>query len=301
MAKGGIAHIIQSLLVNVAIAVAKGIAAYFTRSGAMLAEAIHSLADCSNQVLLLIGVRGAARAPTHSHPLGYGRYAYFWAFLVALLLFTVGGLFSIVEGVEKIGHPGSVEKVGLGVAILVFSLLLEGSAALSNLREMKARRGSLGLYRYLRDTKDSDLIVVFGENAAAVVGLCFALAALGLASFTGDGRWDGAGSVAVGAVLVAVAAFLARETSSLLVGERADPEIERAVHAVAESSAGIACVLSIITVQQGPGEVMLAAKVRMAPHLSGDAVAEAINAFEVAVKERCPTVRWSFIEPDMRP
>ncbi len=292
-------HIVQSLAVNVSIAVAKGIAAAVTLSGAMLAEAIHSAADCANQVLLLIGVRAAARAPSAAHPLGHGRAAYFWSFLVALLLFSIGGLFSIVEGVHKLLHPTPVDHPAVAFVVLGISAVLEGAAALSNLREMKARRGTTPLARWLRQTKDADLIVVFGENAAAVVGLALAIAALAAAGVTGDPRWDGAGSVGVGAVLVVVAALLAVETSSLLVGEAADPRVEQAVRETLVAHPDLTALYAVITVQQGPGEVLLALKVRVASHLSADQVAETINAFERDVHARCPEVRWSFVEPDL--
>src|SRR5262249_44042233 len=162
------------------IAVFKGVAAFYTGSGALLAETIHSFADCANQLLLLLGVRQAAQKPDALHPLGYGRSLYFWSFIVALLLFSGGGMFSIYEGIHKLQHAERVENVWVGVAILAFSLLLEGWSAISNIRELNKRRGRVPFFKYLRDTKDSDLIVVFGENGAASLGLIFALAALGL-------------------------------------------------------------------------------------------------------------------------
>src|SRR6266540_2468303 len=222
------AHIIQSLLVNLLIAAGKGVAAVLTGSGSMLAETLHSFADCGNQLLLLLGVKRARKPADHKHPLGYGRSLYFWSFMVALMLFLGGGLFSIYEGVHKIHEPEKIEKVWLGLVILAGSILLEGWSLWSNIREIKQRRGDKPLLRYLRDTKDSDLVVVFGKNFAAVVGLAFALAALLIADRTGDGRWDGIGSLAIGAVLVGVAGFLAFEIMSLLVGEAADPDVDAA-------------------------------------------------------------------------
>jgi cation diffusion facilitator family transporter len=293
-------HIIQSLLVNLAIAVGKGIAAVLTGSGALLAESIHSAADCSNQVLLLVGVRRSTRPPDDEHPLGYGRVLYFWSFIVALMLFSGGGVFSIYEGVHKLQHPEPVEQVWVGLGILAFSLLLEGGSTISNIREMNRRRGKLGFFEYLHHTKDSDLVVIFGENAAASLGLVAAIAALGLASATGDGRWDAIGSIAIGVILVGVAGFLAIEIKSLLVGERADPIIEEALRELAVADPNVIEVLRVITVQQGPGEVLVAAKVRMIGTLSADEVSEAINAFERALKAKQPDVRWSFIEPDLR-
>src|SRR6185503_15785226 len=190
MSGGSNSHIIQSLAVNAAIAVAKGVAAFYTGSGAMLAETIHSAADCGNQLLLLLGVKRAAKKPDAKHPLGYGRSLYFWSFMVALLLFSGGGMFSIYEGIHKLQHRQPVDKLWLGLIILGVSLLIEGWALLGNLREMNRRRAGKPFLRYLRDTKDSDLVVVFGENLAAVLGLGLAMVALVVAKETGDSRWD---------------------------------------------------------------------------------------------------------------
>ena len=179
-------HIIQALLVNVTITLAKAVAAFLTGSGALLAEAIHTGADCTNQVLLLIGLRQARRPADQAHPLGHGRNVYFWSFIVALLLFSAGGMFSIYEGIHKLHRPEPVERVWLGFAILAFSLVLEGGSLLSNIRELRRRAKGVPFFRALHDTKDSDLVVVFGENAAASLGLVLAMAALGAAAATGD-------------------------------------------------------------------------------------------------------------------
>ncbi len=295
---GNTKQILQSLAVNVCIALAKGVAAFFTGSGALLAETIHSAADCSNQLLLLLGVKQAARPPDESHPLGYGRSLYFWSFVVALLLFSGGGVFSIYEGVHKLSAPEPVDHLWLGLGILLFSLGLEGWATWGNLKEMNARRGAQPLFTYLRRTKDSDLIVLFGENSAAVLGLCFAIGALLLAWLTGDARWDAAGTILIGVVLVGVAIFLAREVQSLLIGESADPAVAEAVKAVVPAHPQIEAVLRLITVQQGPGEVLVAMKVRVKPGLTTAQVVDAINRFEQALHDRAPEVRWCFVEPD---
>jgi cation diffusion facilitator family transporter len=192
---GDTSHIKQSLFVNLAIATAKGVAAAFTGSGALLAETIHSAADCGNQVLLLLGVNQSKRPPDARHPLGYGRALYFWSFMVALLLFSGGGVFSIYEGIHKISHPEPVEKAWLGLLILGFSILLEGYATFSNIKEANVRRKGKPFFQYLRETKDSDFVVVMGENSAATAGLLFAIIALFVASATGDSRWDAAGSL----------------------------------------------------------------------------------------------------------
>ncbi|MBX3222084.1 MAG: cation transporter [Labilithrix sp.] len=295
----GTSHIIQSLVVNLVIALVKAVAAFFTKSGSMLAEALHSFSDCGNQLLLLIGVRQAKKPADEAHPFGYGRAVYFWSFMVALMLFLGGGAFSIYEGVHKIREPEPVEHVWLGIGILVVSLVLEGGATLSNIRELNRRRGKKGFYRYLKDTTDSDLVVVFGENSAAVLGLVFAIAALGLAASTGDGRWDGVGSCAIGVVLVGVAVFLAIEVSSLLLGEAAAPEITDAALATAKEFPELEKVLNVVTMQQGPGEVLVHVKIAFTPTLTVEEACGVINAYEAALRAARPEVRWVFVEPDI--
>lgn len=295
----GTGHIIQSLVVNLLIATVKAVAAFFTKSGSMLAEALHSFSDCGNQILLLVGVRQAKKPADDRHPFGYGRAVYFWSFMVALMLFLGGGAFSIYEGVHKIREPEPVERVWLGIGILAVSLLLEGGATLSNIRELDKRRGKKGFYQYLKDTTDSDLVVVFGENSAAVLGLVFAIAALGLAATTGDGRWDGIGSCAIGLVLVGVAAFLAVEVSSLLLGEAAAPEIAEAARETAKKFPELESVLNIVTMQQGPGEVLVHVKIAFAPALTVEDACRIINDYEGALREARPEVRWVFVEPDI--
>jgi cation diffusion facilitator family transporter len=297
---GSTGQVLTSLVVNLIIAVAKGVAAVITGSGAMLAETIHSFADCANQGLLLLGIKQSRRAPSPEHPLGHGRALYFWSFMVAMLLFSGGGVFSIYEGIHKIQHPEPVDDILAGVIVLTLAIGLEGYATLGNLREMKLRRKGAPLFRYLRDTKDSDLVVVFGENSAAVLGLVLALVSLLLAKSTGDGRWDGAGSLAVGVVLVAVAVFLAREIKSLLIGERADPAIEAAARKLAAADPRFDSLISVVTVQQGPGEVLVAIKARMKPGLAtGGELCTVINTFEERLRAEAPEAKWLFVEPDV--
>src|SRR5262245_55967753 len=262
MAGGSTSHIIQSLVGNTVIAASKGVAAVISGSGAMLAETLHSFADCGNQILLLRGVRATKRPADSEHPLGYGRAMYFYSFIVALLLFFGGGVFSIREGVEKLVNPEPIEDVKIALAILLFSLVLEGWSTIGNVKVINKRRGRYGFLQYLKSTKDSDLIVVLGENSAAVLGLLFAIAALVLAKETGDGRWDGLGSVAIGLVLVGVATFLGREVKSLLVGEAADAALLASVHKLAADDPNVESVLRMITLQQGPGEIVVALKLK---------------------------------------
>lgn len=295
-------QIIQSLVVNLLIASGKGVCAALTGSGALLAETIHSFADCGNQLLLLLGVRRSQLPPDDSHPLGYGRSLYFWSFLVAMLLFSGGGVFSVYEGLHKLSEHAAEdagpESLWMGIGMLAFALVLEGYATFSNVRELNKRRGRYGFVEYLRHTKDSDLVVLFGENSAAVVGLVFALCGVTLSHFTHDPSWDAYATVAIGVVLVGVALFLATEIKSLLEGEAADPEISLAVKAAAAETEGLTGVLRVITLQQGPGEVMVACKVAVKGEMSAAELIAALNAFERRVREKAPEVRWQFVEPD---
>jgi cation diffusion facilitator family transporter len=295
---GSKGEVVKALGVNAVIAASKGVAAAITGSGAMLAETLHSFADCGNQLLLLVGIRQSGKPASPKHPLGYGRAMYFYSFIVAMLLFSGGGLFSIYEGVHKLEHPEPVGDITIALVILGISIALEGWSTLGNIKVLNERRGSTPFLRYLRETKDSDLVVVFGENSAAVLGLVFALGALILAKQTNDGRWDAIGSLAIGAVLVGVAIFLAKEIQSLLVGESADPRLQRTVEELAIEDPNVDQVLRLLTVQQGPGEIVVAMKLKFRPGLETSQLVDAINAFEKQLKQRVPEVRWSFIEPD---
>lgn len=292
-------HIIQSLVVNVIIALVKFVAAFFTKSGAMLAEALHSASDCGNQILLLVGVRQARKPATEKHPFGYGRAIYFWSFMVALMLFLGGGVFSIYEGIHKTMHPEHVEHVWIGLVILGVSIVLEGYATFSNVKELNARRGESPFFKFLADTTDSDLVVVFAENAAAVMGLTFAIIALALAAATGDGKWDGIGGIAIGVVLLAVAGFLAVEVSSLLLGEAAAPEIAEATRTAASEHPEFARVLNVITMQHAPRQVLVHIKIQCTGGTSVEDLCRAINAFEDRLRLARPEIRWVYVEPDL--
>jgi len=290
--------ILFTLAANAAIAVSKAVAFVLTGSGSMLAETIHSSADCLNQVLLLVGLRRARRGPSETYPLGTGRASYFWSFIVALMLFFGGGVFSIGEGIEKIIHPEPVTHAWVGLVVLAFALALEAASLWKCLAEIGKKRGETPLLRYLRETKDVELVVVTGENFAATVGLTFAALAL-LLAWKVDPHWDGVGSVLVGSVLVWVAVFLARKAKSLLLGERAGADVEQALRQAVKDDPRIVAVLNVITVQQGPGEVLLAAKLRVDPEIPSAEAARLVDQLEQRVKAREPEVRWQFIEIDL--
>ena len=296
----GTGHIFQSLIVNLLIASSKGVAAFMTGSGAMLAETIHSFSDCANQALLLVGVRQARKPADKLHPLGYGRVMYFYSFLVAMLLFSIGGMFSIYEGVHKFQHPEPVENIFWGIGILVFSLLLEGYATYSNVVELNKRKGETGFFAYLRLTKDSDLIVIFGENSAAVLGLIVALCAMMIAYYTGDGRYDAIGSTIIGVILIAVAIFLAREVKSLLIGESADSAIYLKINELAKNHPNIIQLINCKTIQQGPGEVLVCAKILVEQKLNAVQISKLINDFEADLRGFYPEIKWLYIEPDLQ-
>lgn len=295
---GSSGEVIKSLIVNSVIASAKGVGAVITGSGAMLAETLHSFADCANQLLLLLGIKQSKKPADATHPLGYGRTMYFWSFIVALLLFSGGGMFSIYEGVHKLQHPEQVGDVMIAIVILVLAIGLEAWATLGNIKVINEKRKGAPFFQYLKQSKESDLVVVFGENSAAVLGLVLALIALLVAKQTNDGRWDAAGSLAIGAVLIGVAIFLAREIKGLLVGESADSVLHATVEKLATSDENVIKVLRLLTVQQGPGEIVVAMKIQFRDGLETNQLVEAINGFERRLKETVPEVRWSFIEPD---
>jgi cation diffusion facilitator family transporter len=296
----GTSHIIQSLIVNLLIAISKGFAAFMTHSGAMLAETIHSFSDCANQGLLLFGVNQAQKPADAKHPLGYGRSVYFYSFLVAMLLFTIGGMFSIYEGIHKYNSPEPVENVYWGVGILLFSLCLEGYATYSNIKELNSRKGKVGFFKYLKNTKDSDLIVIFGENSAAVFGLIIALVAMVTSYLTGDGRFDAAGSIGIGIVLIAVAIFLAVEVKSLLIGESADESIHLKVEEMSIKHPDIIDLINCKAIQQGPGEVIVCAKILVKKDMTSQQISLFINTFEAELREAHPDIKWLYIEPDLQ-
>ena len=298
MAGSGVGYIFRALAANGAIAISKGVGAAITGSAAMLAETLHSLSDCINQLLLLLGIRQAKKPPTEKYPLGRGREMYFWSFMVAMLLFLGGGAYSIYEGVHKIKHPSPVDNPWLAIGILGGGLALELWSMAGAMKAVNERRGDRPILKYLRETKDSDLVVITGEDFAACVGLALALGAVALAMVTGNPVWDAIGTLGIGAVLVGVAVFLAVEVKSLLVGEAADPTLTKQIWDAADDDPCIEKVLKAITLQQGPGEIMIALKLKMKAGMTGEQMVEAINKFEVRLQAQIPEIKWSFVEPD---
>jgi len=289
--------VLYALAANFGIFVAKGVAATITGSTSMMAEAIHSLADCGNQGLLLRGMQESKRAPTREHPFGYGQVVYFWAFLVSVMLFTVGGAFSIYEGLHKLGHPEPLAWPGIAVAVLALSIVLEAFSLLGCVREIRKVSGGRSLWRFFRESRNTELIVVLGEDIAALIGLALALAAVLLAMVTGNPAFDALGSIGVGVLLIVVAVLLAVEIKALITGQSAGPEVEEAVRRFLLARPEVSEVLSLMTLQMG-ASIMVATKARMAPAADALALVEAINQVEADLRTGFPQVRWMFFEPD---
>lgn len=290
--------ILYAFIANFGIAIAKTWAAWITGSGSMLAEAIHSYADTGNQVLLYLGLKQSQRPPDKEHPLGYGKLSYFWSFIVAILLFSMGGLFSIYEGYHKLLHPEPLSQVWIAIVVLVLAILLEGSSLFGALREIRKIRGDRPFGEWLKHTRNSELVVVLGEDVGAQLGLVIALCFLITAMLTGNPMFDALGSICIGVVLIVISIFVAWRIKSLLVGKSADPEIQEAIDSIICEQEGIECVFNMITIQYGP-DTMLAVKVKMRGDLNiNDAVAN-INALERKLKERIPKLKWCFVEPDI--
>ena len=290
--------ILLALGANFAIFVAKLFAAFVTGSGAMMAEAVHSLADCGNQCLLLFGMRQAKRPPSDEYPLGWGRALYFWSFLVAILLFSVGGMFSIYEGIHKLTNPEPLKWPWLALGVLVFSIVVEGISMRGCMHEVNKARGAQNLWTWFRETRSSELLVIFGEDLAALIGLCLAALAVGATMITGNLIFDAAGTVAIGVLLIVVAMLVAIEVKALLIGQGVEPRRRDELMSFLQARPEVAEVLNLITLQMGP-EVMVAVKARMQPASSDRGLIDMINTVEAAMKAEFNDVRWSFFEPDI--
>ena len=264
----------------------------------MVAEAIHSYADTGNQVLLYLGLKQSQRPPDDEHPLGYGKLSYFWSFIVAILLFTLGGMFSIYEGVHKFNHPEELSKVWVAIVVLVLAILLEGGSLLGCLREIKNVRGERPFREWLKHTRNSELVVVLGEDIGAQLGLFLALGFLIAALVTGNPVYDAMGSMCIGVILLVISAFIGWRIKALLVGRSADPEIQGAIDEVIAEQDSIEHVFNTITVQYGP-DTMLAAKIKLKSGITIDAAVQDINELERKLKARIPKLKWLFIEPDV--
>jgi cation diffusion facilitator family transporter len=289
--------ILFALGANAGIAVTKFAAAAYTGSGAMLAEAIHSVADTANQLLLLLGLRRARAAPSEEHPLGYHRVTYFYGMMVALLLFFVGGLFSIYEGWHRLQHPEPLNNAHVALAVLAVAIILESISLWGAMREIRKVQAGRSFLRWFRETRQSELMVVAGEDIAALGGLMLAFVAVLLAMWTGNPLFDALGSIAVGVLLVVVAVAIIIEIKGMIVGESAEPALRRAIEEHITSRPEVKRVIRIITLQWG-AQLVVAVRAEMAPAVSADDLVDAIDRVEASLQDAFPQAHWVFFEPD---
>lgn len=298
MSAGSRKAVALALFANGGIALSKFGVFALTRSSSLLTEAIHSTADCANQVLLFIGMEQGKVGPTHKHPLGRGQAAFVASFLVALLLFSVGGLYSVIEGLHKIRRPETPHHLGWAVALLIFAIGLEAYSLLGALKAAAPDRQGRPLLRYLRTSSSTELVVILAEDFAALVGLVLALAAVLLTLATGNPVWDGVGSVAIGLLLITVAVFVATEVTSLLLNEAPPLILRAAIREAAEQDPAVDHVMHLIAVIIGSDKLMVALQIQFQPQPSSEALAEAIDTLECSLKRRFPQIRHLFVEPD---
>jgi cation diffusion facilitator family transporter len=299
-ASGGTRAVIAALLANLGIAVTKFVAFGLTGSSSMLAEGIHSVADSGNQVLLLVGGKRSRRAPTQQHPFGYGRERYIYAFIVSIVLFSVGGLFALYEGVHKVQHPEPIDKwQWVPLAVLVIAITLESLSFRTAIGEANHLRSGVGWVAFVRHARAPELPVVLLEDFGALIGLVFALFGVGLTLITDNGVWDGVGTLGIGALLVCIAIVLAIETKSLVIGEAARPEQVAAIMAALDAAPGLDGVIHLRTMHLGPDELLVAAKIATAPGTSARDIATAIDDAEARIRATVPIARVIYLEPDI--
>lgn len=297
--EGGTKAVVAALAANLGIAVSKFGAFAITGSSSMLSEAVHSVADSGNQVLLLYGGKRSKREASATHQFGYGRVRYVYGFVVSIVLFLVGGVFALYEGSHKVQHADDVGDTRIAIAVLVVAIILEAFSFRTALREANKERGNRSLFAFVRDARQPELPVILLEDAGALLGLLFAFVGVGMATVTGDARWDGLGAIAVGALLVCIAVFLAVEMSSMLVGEAALPSEERAITEALLGSALVDRVIHLRTLHVGPDELLVAAKIAVTHTATAADIARGIDDAERALRARVPSAKYVFLEPDL--
>jgi cation diffusion facilitator family transporter len=295
----GLRSVFAALAANVGIAITKFVAFLITGSASMLAESIHSVADSGNEALLLLGRSRSERAATREHPFGFGRERYFYGFIVAVVLFTVGALFSIYDGIHKITHPGPIDSPVVALVVLGVALGMELFSLRTAVRESRPARGEHSWFWFIRRAKAPELPTILLEDTAAVIGLLFAAAGVGLSVITGNDVWDGIGSVAIGALLACVAVILAIEMKSLLIGESASAETERKIVAALEAGPDVERVIHLRTVHIGPDELLVAAKIAVSRCRSAQDITAGIDAAERRVRSAVPIAHVIYLEPDL--
>jgi len=290
--------ILFALLANLGIAITKTVAAVVTGSGSMLAESIHSYADCGNQALLFLGLKKSKKAPEEEHPLGHGKEIYFWSFIVALMLFSMGGLFSIYEGTHKLSSNEELKSPLIAIVVLIVSIIMEGASLYGCITQINKVKHNMSLWNWVKGTRQSELIVVLGEDSAAILGLSFALIAVVLSAVTGNPIWDAIGSIGIGVLLILVSVFLGIKVKGLLVGQSADVRTRKDIETFLKNRPEVDKVLNIITLQMGE-TVMVSIKAIMHQVDSADELISNINACEADLKASNPAIQWIFFEPDV--
>ncbi|MBV6494126.1 MAG: Ferrous-iron efflux pump FieF [Turneriella sp.] len=291
--------IYYALAANSGIAITKSVAAFFTASTSMMAEAIHSFTDCGNQLLLLIGLKRAKAPATQLHPMGYGKVSYFWSFLVALFLFLAGGVFSIYEGSHKLLEPQPLENAWVAILVLGIGIVLEALSLKGALREINSARGNRGFYRWFRETRQSELMVIAGEDVAALLGLGIALFFVLLTLITGNPIFDAVGSIAIGLLLITIATMLTFEIKSLIIGESADDDFKKKFYAFITEKYPHITLLNVITQHYGQ-DIVLAIKARFKKWPTSAALlVNSINQIEKNIRANFSEVRFIFFEPDI--
>ncbi|MGD9798360.1 MAG: cation diffusion facilitator family transporter [Acidimicrobiia bacterium] len=299
MHEGSRTAVVAALLANSGIAVAKFGGFAVTGAASLLAEAVHSLADAGNQGLLLLGGSRARKAASPDHPFGFGRERYFWAFVVALVLFLLGGVFAIYEGVQKLGHPHEVENLPVAIGILLVAIGLETVSLRTAILEARKVKGDESWWAFIRHSKSPELPVVLLEDIGAELGLFLALAGVVMARVTDEARWDAAGSLGIGILLVVIAVVLVIEMKSLLIGESATPGDIGRIEGALSSAPGVRSIIHLRTQHIGPDELLVAAKVELGAELTFAEVAACVDGAEQAIRAAVPTARLIYLEPDV--
>jgi cation diffusion facilitator family transporter len=299
MLEGSKRAIVAAFAANLGLAVAKLVGFAITGAASMLAEAVHSLADTANQGLLLLGAARAAREATPEHPFGFGRERYFWAFIVAMLLFSMGSLFAIHEGVDKLRHPHELKSASVAIGILLLGIGLETWSFRTAVREARKVRGANSWWAFIRHSKTPELPVVLLEDLGALVGLVIALVGVGLAMALGNPIYDAMGSISIGVLLGAIAIVLATEMKSLLIGESASTEVDTAIRITVESASAVRRLIHMRTLHLGPDQLLVALKLELDADLDFRGVASAIDDVEAAIRQRVPIAQLIYIEPDI--
>ncbi len=297
--EGGTKAVIAALLSNIGIAISKFVAFFLTGSSSMLSEAIHSVADSGNQLLLLLGGHRSKRAADSEHQFGFGRVRFVYGFVVSIVLFTVGGLFAVYEGIHKIQHPDELTDPAIAIGVLLIAMALEGLSFRTAMREANKSKGRRSLARFVKDARQPELPVVLLEDFGALIGLTFALIGVGASVVTGNGVWDGIGSTMIGLLLLVIAAFLATEMSSMLVGESAISEDQERIRKALEGTPDVDRVIHLKTFHMGPDDLLVAAKIAVDRTDSAALIARAIDAAERRVRDEVPTATYIYLEPDL--